>query len=258
LTRSTRKLALTDAGVAYVASAKRILEQVDEAERTVAGEFHAPRGELILTAPVLFGRLHVLPVVADFLAAYPEINVRLMLSDRNLHLVDDHVDLAARIGALPDSDMVATRIGSMRTVVCASPKLLAGRGAPKSPDDLLALPCVRFDFGSPASTWSFAAKDGSGVVQIAIRPRLSVSTAEAAVSAAIQSVGATRVLHYQCAEAVRDGSLRIVLDAFEREPAPVNLIHAPRALLPLKTRVFLDFAAGRLRRRLSDLEGASV
>ena len=253
LVRTTRKLALTDVGVAYMASARRILEEVDEAERTAAGEFHAPRGELILTAPVLFGRLHILPVVTDFLAAYPEIDVRLLLSDRNLHLIDDHVDMAARIGPLPDSRMVVTRIGSVRTVVCASPKLLAAHGTPKSPEDLAKLPCVNFNFLSPASTWPFRLKGATGTTDASIRPRLSVSTAEAAIWAAMRSVGATRVLHYQCADALRAGSLRIILQDFELEPLPVHLIHAGSGVLPSKTRVFLDFATTRLRETLKSL-----
>src|ERR1700737_4910635 len=117
LTRSTRKLTLTDAGAAYVSVAKRILEQVADAERMAAGEFSAPRGDLAVTAPIVFGRLHVLPVVTDFLGRYPEINIRLMLSDRNVHLIDEHVDIAIRLGALPDSSMTATRLGEVRHVV---------------------------------------------------------------------------------------------------------------------------------------------
>ena len=123
LVRTTRKVALTDAGATYAASARRILEEVDETERVAAGEFQVPRGELILTAPVFFGRLHILPIVTDFLAAFPEIDVRLVLSDRNLHLIADHVDMAVRIGTLPDSRLMATRVGTMRTVVCATPCL---------------------------------------------------------------------------------------------------------------------------------------
>ncbi len=253
LVRTTRKVALTDTGATYVASARRILEEIDETERVAAGEFHTPRGEMILTAPVFFGRLHILPVVTEFLAAYPEISVRLLLSDRNLHLIDDRVDMAARIGTLPDSSMVATRIGSMRTVVCASPKLLAGHGAPEMPEDLAALPCINFDFLSPASVWPFRLKNASDTKDVSIKPRLSVSAAEAAVWAAIQGVGVTRVLHYQCADAVRDGSLRIILADFEIDPLPVHLIHAGRGVLPSKMRVFLDFAAQRLRKRLISL-----
>ena len=251
LVRTTRKVALSDAGAVYVASARRILDQVDEAERAAAGEFHAPRGELILTAPVLFGRLHILPIAVDFLAAYPEINVRLLLSDRNLHLIEDHVDMAVRIGPLPDSGMIATRVGAVRMVACASPQLLAQHGVPKTPQDLVGLPSVSFDFLSPSSTWPF--RDGSVSLDAPIQPRLSVSTAEAAVWAAVHGVGVTRVLSYQCAEAVRDGSLQIILAAFEPEQLPVHLMHAGRGALPSKMRVFLNFAAGRLRERLASL-----
>ena len=252
LVRTTRKLALTDAGTEFLASARRILDEVDEAERVAAGEYRAPRGELVLTAPVLFGRLHVLPIVTEFLAAFPEINVRLHLSDYNLDLVGEHVDMAVRIGSLPDSSMVATRTGQVRVVVCASPALLSAHGTPPSPEGLAALPCISFDPLSPASVWSFNQR-GAAPLQIAIRPRLSVSAAEAAVWAAIQGVGATRVLHYQCADAVYDGSLRLILPEFEPEPVPIHLLHAARGDLPLKMRAFLDFAVPRMRGRLTSL-----
>ncbi len=165
-------MALTDVGSAYIASAKRILEQVDETERIAVGEFHQPRGELILTAPILFGRLHILPIVTEFLAAYPDIRVRLLLSDQNLHLIDDHVDVALRIGPLPDSRIVATRIGAMRTVVCASPELLARHGTPRDPRGLDALPCVNFDFLSPAPSWSFRSDGAKALIEVPIAPRL--------------------------------------------------------------------------------------
>ncbi len=254
LLRTTRKLSLTDAGRAYVAASRRILEDVGEAERVVTGEYDTPSGELVLTAPVLFGRLHLLPVIADFLAAYPDITVRLSLSDRNLHLLDDHVDMAVRIGALPDSGMIATRIGSMRTVVCASPKLLDGHGAPDRPEDLVAMPCISFEFlAGGADVWIFRRPGGAGTINLPVTPRLSVTTAEAAVWAASQGVGATRVLHYQCAEAVRAGALRILLPDFEPASQPIHLTHAARSVLPLKMRSFLDFASERLRRSLDGL-----
>ncbi|CAH1658297.1 DNA-binding transcriptional LysR family regulator [Hyphomicrobiales bacterium] len=253
LIRTTRKVALTDAGVAYVASVRRILAEIDEAERIATGEFQAPRGELVLTAPLLFGRLYLLPIVAEFLAAYPEIDVRLLFSDRNLHLVEDHVDMAVRIGRLPDSTLIATRVGSMRTVVCVSPRLCAGRGLPRSPAELANLPCVNFEALQPISAWPFRAKDGKLAMEVPISARLSVTTAEAAVWAASEAVGATRVLHYQCADAVRAGLLQIVLADFEVEALPVHLLHAGRGALPLKMRVFLEFAARRLRERLGAL-----
>lgn len=257
LVRTTRKIAVTDAGNTYIAAARRILAEVEETEKIAAGEFHSPRGEIILTAPLLFGRLHMLPIIAEFLAAYPEIDVRLLLSDRNLHLIEDHVDMAVRIGRLPDSMMIGTRVGSMRTVVCVSPTLLAERHVPQSPEDLANLPCVNFEPLSPTSTWLFRSKDGASTVDQPIRPRLSVTTAEAAVWSAIEGVGATRVLQYQCAAAVQEKSLQIILAEFEVEALPVHLLHAGRGSLPSKMRVFLEFAASRLRWRLSSRERLS-
>ena len=248
LIRTTRRLALTDAGVAYVAAARRILGEIDAAERVASGEFEMPRGELVLTAPVLFGQLHILPIVTAFLATYPDIAVRLLLSDRNLHLVDDHVDMALRIGALPDSGMVATRVGTMATVVCASPGFLAEHGTPGRPDDLAAFPCVSFDLLAAGSIWTFGGPEGAVAVPIA--PRLSVTTAEAAVLAAKAGTGITRVFRYQCVEALQNGALQAILPGFQPEPVPVSLLHAARGALPLKMRVFLDFASGRLKQRL--------
>jgi DNA-binding transcriptional LysR family regulator len=247
LVRTTRKLALTDAGTAYVAAARRILEQVDDAERAASGEFAALKGELVLAAPILFGRLHVLPVVTAFLATFPEINIRLLLSDRNAHLVDEHVDMAVRIGNLPDSAMVATRIGTMRTVVCTSPALLAVHGTPQAPDGLTRLPCVGVEMGTPTVRWRFRAPGSTAAITVPIRPRLSVSTAEAAVDAAVAGVGATRLLRYQAAGALARGDLEEILVDFEPEPRPINLIHASRGLMPLKMRSFMDFAVPRLR-----------
>jgi DNA-binding transcriptional LysR family regulator len=253
LIRTTRKLTLTDAGVTFVEAARRIVGQVEEAEREAAGEFLAPRGELVVTAPVLFGRLYVLPVVADFLAEFVEINVRLVLADRNVRLVEDRVDMAVRIGKLPDSTLVATRIGSMRTVICASPTLLAAHGVPRVPEDLQRFPCVAVDTAMPIAAW-WARKPKSGtVVEIPVVPRLTVSTAEAAADAAVRNVGATRLLHYQVAGAVQADKLRILLEAFELEPSPIHLVHAARDHMPLKMRRFIDFAAPRLKEMLDRL-----
>ena len=253
LIRTTRRLALTEAGAAYASAARTILAQVDEAERAAAGEFQDPRGELIVTAPLAFGRLHALPVIEAFLAAHPRIDVRLLLSDRNLQLVDEHVDMALRIGRLPDSALVATPLGDMRMVTCAAPAWIAAHGDPAKPQALAGLPCIAFDDRPTAPTWRFRDPATGQPSEITLRPRLTVTTADAAVQAAVNGVGATRVLHYQCAGALRAGTLRLLLAAWERPPAPVHLLHAPRARLPLKTRAFLDFATPHLRARLAAL-----
>ncbi|SNB70978.1 DNA-binding transcriptional regulator, LysR family [Arboricoccus pini] len=251
LVRTTRKLTLTDAGIGYVAAARRILEEVEVAEREAAGEFIVPKGELVVTASLMFGRLHVLPVVTDFLATFPEINIRLMLADRNVDLIGDHVDMAVRIGNLPDSSMVATQIGVMRTVTCASPALLAGRGTPQTPDDLQLIPCVAVDTPMPSPIWRFRNPRSGAAIHIGIVPRLTVTTTEAAAQAAVGNVGVVRLLHYQAAEAVERGELQIILETYEPEPAPVHLVHVSRGQMPLKMRRFLDFAAPRLKQVLS-------
>ncbi|AZN96468.1 LysR family transcriptional regulator [Mesorhizobium sp. M9A.F.Ca.ET.002.03.1.2] len=248
LNRSTRQLTLTDAGYAYLAACRRILDEVGEAERTAAGEYIAPTGELIITAPIVFGRLHVLPVVTGFLAAYPDVAIRLMLADRITQLSEEHIDLAVRIGELPDSSLVATRIGSIRRVVCASPAYLAEHGMPETPRDLAAHSCITFEGLTAPAAWTFAT--GKTELAVPIRSRLRVNTAEAAVDAAVAGAGMTRVLSYQITAAVRAGTLRAVLQAFEPQPWPVSLVHAGQGLLPVKLRAFLDFAAPRLKKRL--------
>ena len=251
LNRSTRRLELTEAGHAYLAACRRILEDVEEAEQTAAGEYSQARGELVVTAPIVFGRLHVLPVVVDFLAAYPEVDVRLTQSDTLRRLVEEHIDVALRIGKLPDSSMVATRVGSIRRVACASPAYLETHGTPKGPQDLTAHQCVTFERLALPAAWTFA--EGQAEIAVPVRSRLSLNTAEAAIDAAISGVGIVRVLSYQAADAVRSGALKLVLEEFEPEPWPVSLVHAGRGLLPLKLRAFLDFAAPRLRAELAGL-----
>ncbi len=247
--RSSRRIALTEAGRSYALACRRILEELSEAERTASGEYVAPKGELIVTAPVVFGRLHVLPVLVGFLQAYPEIDVRLVLADRVIDLFDDQVDVAVRIAALPDSSLVATGLGTIRRIVCASPAYLAERGTPERPDDLAGHDCITFAGLTPASLWTFQAGPASEEVQV--RSRLVVTTAEAAVDAALAGVGLTRVLSYQAEQAVRAGGLAVVLEAFEPPPAPVQLVHRGGRILPLKLRAFLDFATSRLRRALA-------
>jgi DNA-binding transcriptional LysR family regulator len=250
LIRSTRRIALTDSGAAYVSAVKRILDEVSEAERAASGEHAAPRGDLAITAPIVFGRLHVLPVIAEFLTQWPEINVRLVLSDRNLHLIDDHIDIAVRIGPLADSALAATKVGSVRRVVCGSPAYFAAHGVPHRPEDLTARTAVTFDQLSPSEPWTFRDPQSKREIRAPVRARLAVNTAEAAIDGAAAGLGVTRVLSYQVAQAVLDGRIEIVLAEYEPAPAPISLIHRHRGLTPLKVRMALDFAAPRLRARL--------
>jgi DNA-binding transcriptional LysR family regulator len=252
LSRTSRHLTLTDAGRSYVEACKRILEQVDEAERAAAGEYSAPKGHLIITAPVVFGRLHVLPIITAFLKAYRDINVRLVLADRIVNLLDDHVDLAVRIGPLSDSSLVATRVGTVRLILCGSPSYFAGRGTPRRLAELGAHDCITVEGVMAAENWRFSV--GKSSASVAIHPRLVVNTAEAAIDAAIAGLGVTRVLSYQVDDAVRAAALAVVLQDFEPTPWPVNMIYAGGRLLPIKLRAFIDFAAPRLKARLSQSE----
>lgn len=253
LTRSTRQLALTDVGRRYLAACKQILGSIDDAERAAIGEYNAPKGELVVTAPIAFGRLHLLPIIEAFLTKYPEINIRMILSDRNAHLLDDHIDIALRIGPLADSAMIASQLGTVRRMVCASPKFLKEHGSPMVPTDLSSMDCVTFDVLGSADVWNFRCNGRE--VGVPVRSRLAVNTAEAAVDAAVAGVGLTRVVSYQAEPAVRDGLLQPVLEEFELEPAPVSLVYIGQGSQPLKLRSFIDFAAPRLRQALKGLSG---
>uniref|UniRef100_UPI003F492BE4 LysR family transcriptional regulator n=1 Tax=Cupriavidus yeoncheonensis TaxID=1462994 RepID=UPI003F492BE4 len=257
LHRTTRKLSLTEAGAAYVVACRRILEEVGEAGRAAIGEHASPKGELVVTAPVAYGRLHVVPVVAEFLAHYPEIDVNLVLTDRVVHLMDEDADVAVRIGELPDSTLIAARVGTVRRVVCASPGYLATYGVPSGPHDLARHGCVNFEVLASARAWIFGI--GRSEVSVPVHSRLAVNTADAAIAAAILGVGMIRVLSYQVADAVRDSTLCIVLREFEPAPLPVSLVHKGQAPLPLKLRAFLDFVTPRLRTRTAQAAtGSSV
>ena len=246
--RTSRKLLLTEAGRAYVAASRRILDQIDEAERAASGEYRAPQGHLTITASIMFGRLHVEPVVLAFLKAYPDIDARLILADHVVNLIDDHIDVAVRVGQLPDSNMVATRLGAITWVTCASPDYLKARGTPDTPHALADHDCIMFEGLYSTNIWNFGR--GKQAHALPIRPRFAVNTADAAISAAINGAGITRVLSYQVAEAVAAEKLRLVLTPFEPEPLPVHLVYAAQSLLPLKLRAFLDFAGPRLKASL--------
>jgi len=253
--RSARKLTPTDSGLSYVEALKRILADLTEADRAAAGEYTKPTGDLIVTAPADLARLHLIPILADFLRAYPDIDVRLLLVDRILSLPEDHVDVALRVGVLPDSRLIALRLGTIRRVMCASPAYLMARGTPRTPEDLAGHDCVIFDpgfryeeFFAPG-VWNFV-RDGAEVA-ITVRARVVVSNLEAACDAARAGIGLTRALSYHVGAAVEAGTLTTVLDEFQLPARPVSFVYAAGRFLPIKLRAFLDFAAPRLRARLA-------
>ena len=250
LLRGNRKLTLTDAGRDYVASCRRIVEEIAEVERAAAGEYRKPQGELVVTVPFAFGRSHVVPVVVEFLRAYPDIRVSVLQTDRVVSLVEEHVDLAMRIGSLPDSSMIATRVGLIRPILCASPSYLKARGLPEKPADLVAHEGVVYGAYAGGDKWQFLV---DGVLQEMLIPwRLKVTTAEAAVAAATVDAGIARVLSYLIVDHMKSGALVSLLERYETEPIPLSLVYPGQRQVPLKLRAFLDFAVPRLRERLMD------
>lgn len=248
ITRTTRGLALTEPGRNYLESSHRILAELEAASLRIAGEQGEPQGELAITAPVVFGRLHVLPVATEFLKAFPRVTLRLLLLDRVVDLAEENLDVSVRIGALPDSSLMATRVGTIRQVTCASPAYLAARGVPSAPRELAEHDCISFGALSPADRWVYPG--GKAQQRIAVRPRLIVNTAEAAIDAAKAGLGITRVLSYQAARSVADRSLRLILEDFEPEPIPVSLLHREDRLPQAKVQSFIAYAAPRLRQAL--------
>lgn len=252
LVRTNRKLILTEAGEIFVASARRIIDELAEAERAVSGEYREPRGELIVTAPILFGRLHIAPIVHDFLGVYPQVSVRLVLSDAVIDIVEAHVDVAVRIGRLPDSDLIARTAGHIRWVLCANPAYLARAGEPVTPEHLADHDCIAFEGLQTSRRWTIGS--GPAARTVPIRPRFSVNTAEAVVEGAAAGLGIARVLSYQAADAISRGHVVPVLRACGADPIPVSMIHQPQRVQPLKRRAFLDYAVPRLAVALDAIE----
>jgi DNA-binding transcriptional LysR family regulator len=249
--RSTRQVVLTEAGQNFYVVCQRLLEDLKDAEAVVSNEYRAPKGNLTVTAPMGFGRLHLQPVATEFLAAYPEINLRLMLADRVVDLVDEHVDLALRITALADSTMIARTLGHVRMVVTASPQYLAKRGIPTHPSELIDHDCIAWSALGPREVWVF---DKGGVdVPYPIRPRLTTNSAESAIAAAVAGLGLAQTTCYQAEQGVREGKLKILMESFECARTPISLVHASHRLLPLKLRAFIDFAAPRLSERIHEV-----
>jgi len=248
LLRGNRRLVLTDAGQSYVASCRSIMEDVAEVERKAAGEYLAPRGELVISVPLVMGRIHGLPVIAEFLRAYPDIRVRVQLTDRKVNLLEEHVDVALRTGELPDSGMIAIRVGLIRQVLCASPSYLANTSTPIEPADLALLDCVGYEDVTPGTSWEF--RNHGGPQTVSVTWRLMVNSIEGAVAAAEQGAGIARVLSYQIDQQMKSGSLVTLLEEYELPKTPVSLIYPNQRQVPLKLRAFLDFASPRLRQRL--------
>jgi DNA-binding transcriptional LysR family regulator len=251
LQRTTRSLKLTEAGERYVLVARRVLADLDEAEKTAGAATAEPQGILTVTAPLVFGSLHVRPVLDEYLAAHASVRARLLLLDRVVSIVDEGVDVAIRIAHLPDSALIATAVGSVRRVVVASPEYLARQGRPKAPADLVAHRCIASTAVTPSDVWTFGArKEGERAKRVHVFPALSVNLADAAIRSAIGGAGITCALSYQVAEHLASGALVRLLAAFEPPAVPVHIVYPTTSARTTKVRAFVDLATPRLRRLL--------
>lgn len=251
LIRSTRKVSATDGGHRYYEDARRILEDIDTVERQAAGEYLRPKGLLTITSPPLLGRLHVLPIVNDFMRRHDEVEVRLIFTTRVLDLPDEHVDLGVRIGTPSGSALTVLRAGSVRQIICASPAYLDTHGRPSSPDSVTRHRCIAFSPSGAQLPWVFRMPSGK-IRNVAVRPKLSfLMSGEASVDATLQGVGLTQMYSYAAAPHVAAGDLEIVLKDFEIEPSPVNLIFPHGRRVPQKVKAFIDLAVPALRARFA-------
>lgn len=245
LSRTTRQVSLTEAGRRLRDDAARILDALEEAEAAAVGEQAVPSGELSLTAPVMFGRRFVAPILRDYLDAHPAVTARALFIDRNVSLQDEGLDVALRIGPLADSSMTALRVGTLRRVVVAAPAYLKRRGRPRTPDELRGHRIVFPTGVAEVPTWIFT--KGSRRRTLRLAPALRIDSIEATIDAALAGWGITRVLSYQVADEIAAGKLVEILADFEDGSIPVQLLHAEGRHATAKLRSFLDFAAQRLR-----------
>jgi len=241
LNRTTRFVRVTEAGRRYLEDAKRILDDVKTADEAAAGINAAPRGQLVITAPVLFGSMFVMPGIVDYLDTYPDTEVSAMFLDRIVNLLEEGVDVGIRIGELPDSSLRALRVGSVRAILCASPEYLKRYGPLRKPKDLLAHSIIASSAGNNAIDWRFEN------AALRIQPRLTVTTNDAAIEAARRGSGITRLLSYQVARLLGEGGLKIVLKKFEPPPLPIYIVHREGRFASARIRAFVDLMAERLR-----------
>lgn len=243
--RTTRNVRFTDAGRQYYDDSRTILASIAEANEAVSGINAEPRGSLSITAPVLFGRMFVMPCIVDYMQQYPQVQVAAHFVDRVVNLVDEGLDVAIRIGHLPDSTLRAIKVGQTRRVLCASPSYLEVHGVPEHPSDLLQHSVVSSNAISPRIEWPFGDKDKPEVVRM--NPRLVVTTNDAALAAAVGGLGITRLLSYQVKSEVEQGGLRLLLEEFEEDPWPVHVVHREDRYGSSKVRAFIDLIVESLR-----------
>lgn len=245
LNRTTRYVRVTDAGERYLDDARRVIAAADEADEAAVGINAEPRGHMTITAPVLFGRMYIMPGIVDYLRTYPDTTVSALFLDRVVNMLEEGVDVGIRIGELSDSSYRALRVGQVRRVICASPAYLKKNGIPQNPQDLKQHLVIVASSLSQSVEWRFV--DNGEPVAVRIKPRLTVSSNDGAIEAAVQGLGVTRLMSYQVAPLLAAGKLKIVLSEFESPSVPIHIIHREGRHASTKMRAFIDMMAERLR-----------
>lgn len=247
--RTTRKIALTAEGRLYLESCRRILMEIEDAERALNHDQNDPVGSITITAPVRFGEIHVSPLINAFLKKYPRININLLLLDRMVDMLEEGVDLAVRIALTGDSTVVAKPVGLIRRVVCASPAVIQSLGLPKHPGDLEQLPCIVFTGISSTGTWLF--REHEKQTSVKVNGPLQCNQAMSAVEACVAGLGFGMFLSYQVMPMIERGELNLVLEQFEPEAIPVNLVFHHTRLLAPRIRLLIDYLAEALKHSLT-------
>ncbi len=245
LNRTTRRISLTQEGRHYLARCRSILAEIDEAETELSSQRQEPRGELRVTAPVLFGQLHVAPVVTRFVRQFKNTRIELLLLDRVVSVVEDSVDVAIRIGHLADSSLIAIPAGHIRRVACASPKYLKERGLPREPKDLLKHDCLRVTRLAPSGVWSFHSKGRT--LSVPVSGPFICNQAAATVDACVDGLGVGTFLSYQVAPWVAQKKLKLILVDYEPPPIPLSIVYPHAKLLSARVRVFSEWVTESLR-----------
>ena len=253
LIRTTRKVTVTDSGQRYYEDVRQILDDIDMAERQVSGEYQQPKGRLTITAPTMFGRLHILPIVNQFLQTHQQIEIDLLLTNFVVDLVGEHINLGVRIGALSDSSMIARRAGTIRQIVCASPEYLSQNGTPQHFEDIANHQSILISRHGAPVEWRFQVK-GKSINHVPDNSRLMINTVEGVVDAVIQSAGLAQLYSYQIAPHISSGALQAVLDNYEVDLLPINFVYPQGRFAPQKVRAFIDFAIPQLKKSLETIE----
>jgi len=245
LNRTTRLVRTTEAGLRYLDDARRIIADVQAADEAAAGINAEPLGHLAITAPVMFGQMYVMPGIVDYLQRYPKTEIDALFLDRVVNLLEEGLDVGVRIGELPDSSMRAVPVGFVRNILCASPDYLQRHGTPQHPEEIGQHTIISSRAGDSTLDWQF--RDTSGFHTVRIKPRLAVTTNDAALRAAREGFGITRLLSYQAAHYIAADELKIILEQHEPPPIPIHIVHREGRLASTKVRAFIDLMAERLR-----------